>query len=369
VRARREQFSIDRIKFLERLPNWSWSPLDDDWFYGLERLELYHQKNNSAHFKDNFIDDSGFGLGKWAQRQRAFKETLSEHQIFKLDNIPSWSWLSLTEQYWINGYEHLAAFNATFGNVQIKQSYVSPDGYALGNWVQLQRQNKKSNSITLEKITLIEKFEDWQWDVIEESRDFALSKLKDFYSKYSHADVPSQYITSDGYKLGQWVTKTRSRSREKLPKETREFLESLNGWRWEKLDKWNINFDNLRKLLESYPLKSITKSKISSPDAKIGQWIITQRNGKEFLSADKIYKLESLTDWAWDSYEALWLEGYDALKDYIIKNQVKELTGGYIDRNNYKLGYWIFQQRRLKSKNKLSLGRIKMLEEINGWFW
>ena len=369
VRTRKHQLSIDRIKFLENLPNWSWSPLNDDWLFGLERLKIYQQNNNSTLFKDNFIDDSGFGLGKWAQRQRAFKDILSEEQICKLENIPSWSWLSLTEQYWNIGYKHLVSYHSIFGNVQVKQSYVMTDGYALGNWVQLQRQNKKNNSISVEKIALIEKFEDWKWDVNEEGQDFVISKLKDFYNEFNHTDVPTKYITPDGYKLGEWVVKTRYKNGSNLSEEHRNFLESLNGWRWEKLDKWNINFNNLKKLLNLYPLRSITKNKVTSPDAKLGSWIIIQKNKKELLSTDKVYKLESLTGWTWDSYETLWLDGYNALKNYITNNHIKELSSVYVDRNNYKLGYWVFQQRRLKNKDKLSFERIKMLEAINGWFW
>ena len=58
--------------------------------------------------------------------------------------------------------------------------------------------------------------------------------LKEYFVENNHVDVPNNYESTDGFKLGAWVSRQRARYKSgKLSEERIEKLESL-GFKWER---------------------------------------------------------------------------------------------------------------------------------------
>ena len=59
--------------------------------------------------------------------------------------------------------------------------------------------------------------------------------------------VPSSYETFNGYKLGRWVTKQRSRQND-LTVDRRDRLEAIQGWIWSRHEyQWEEGFKHLQQ--------------------------------------------------------------------------------------------------------------------------
>lgn len=61
-----------------------------------------------------------------------------------------------------------------------------------------------------------------------------MAELRKFVETYGHADVRSNYVTEDGYRLGSSLSRVRGDYRRgKLPADRVALLESIEGWTWD----------------------------------------------------------------------------------------------------------------------------------------
>jgi hypothetical protein len=57
-------------------------------------------------------------------------------------------------------------------------------------------------------------------------------RLMTYASEHGHSLVPRSYVTSDGFRLGIWVSDQRKRKQHHSADEVAK-LEALPGWRWD----------------------------------------------------------------------------------------------------------------------------------------
>jgi len=101
----------------------------------------------------------------------------------------------------------------------------------------------------------------------------------------------------------------------------------------------------------------------------IGNWCMNQRQDKRIgkLSDEKIKILESLDIWVWEVYNDLWKKHYNAVIEYSEKFGM--IPKDRCKYNGLSLGQWCQDQRKRRSKNKVSEERLKLLESIKYWAW
>lgn len=108
---------------------------------GVSRLKRYIEEYGNALVPYSYKDKDGVLLGKWVSRQRELYHScrLSADRIAVLNEL-DFVWevdhkaaqRKAVSDAFEMFYEHLVAFKAEFGHCDVKQSYVSPDGYRLG---------------------------------------------------------------------------------------------------------------------------------------------------------------------------------------------------------------------------------------------
>jgi superfamily II DNA or RNA helicase len=121
---------------------------------------------------------------------------------------------------WIPDFvRHLRDFRDDFGHVNVAHSYVSPDGYPLGRQVSNVRNRYADESQGTEDAArwrhvraLLD--EDliplgFKWSVAGDWIPEFIDQLKEYGTEYGHANPPDEYVTPDGYKLGQRATYVR----------------------------------------------------------------------------------------------------------------------------------------------------------------
>ena len=98
VNGRRTEYkkgklSKERIKQLEALPGWSWTPKQDEWEQKFAQLQKYVRSFGNAKVPDQYIVD-GIQLGKWVgkQRQKHKAGNLLPELVARLASLNGWTW-------------------------------------------------------------------------------------------------------------------------------------------------------------------------------------------------------------------------------------------------------------------------------------
>src|SRR5229473_7387000 len=108
---------------------------------------------------------------------------------------------------WEEGFSHLMHFSDREGHCRVPQRHKTDDGYRLGQWVKVQRTNKKG--LDPNRRQRLEALPGWDWDPISTQWEEAFCRLKHFSEREGHYAVAKSHKTKDGYRLGQWVNSQR----------------------------------------------------------------------------------------------------------------------------------------------------------------
>jgi superfamily II DNA or RNA helicase len=282
------------------------------------------------------------------QRQNKKKNKLSDERIKLLEELNGWFWEVDLDKKWMEKYNSLKEYlkNNDFPKCLNKD---------FGIWIFIQRQKKKKNKLSDDKIKLLEKLKDWIWEVdLDEKWMKKYNSLKEYLQ---NNDFSSQLNKN----FGCWINKQRQKKKEnKLSEKQIQLLEELKGWFW-KVDlnkKWMEKYNYLKEYLKNneFPTES---------NKNFGCWVNKQRQKKKEnkLSEKQTQLLEELNEWFWEiNYDNQWMEKYNLLKEYL-------LTNNFPTSKNKDFGRWISTQKKNKKKEKLSNEKIQLLEKLNGWYW
>ena len=86
---------------------------------------------------------------KSAQRLKYKKDQLTAEQIRRLEAI-GMLW-SANEERWQTGFLHAKEYKSVYGDTDILSSYISPDGYRLGDWSRAQKRSFKNGALSTER--------------------------------------------------------------------------------------------------------------------------------------------------------------------------------------------------------------------------
>lgn len=239
VRSRRNDYSSGRlgaarVKSLSKFSDWSWSRYADDWDAAFEALKSYLEREKHSSPPDSFVTDGGLRLGEWVSTQRRAyaAEKLSAVREARLRTLQGWDW-SAQDALWRAGLAALEQFVARNKHCDVPSDYVTPDGQNLYAWCKARRADKRLGRLADERVAQLIKIDGWVWEKRASSWDRGLKELKAYVCSHGHAAVPTNYVTADGFKLGQWVRVRRTaKLAGRLSRDNAKELTKLPGWRW-----------------------------------------------------------------------------------------------------------------------------------------
>lgn len=212
---------VSKSEHLERL--------EKLWLAHYEEAKNYKAKYGDLEIPEQYIDPTGFKLGKWLGTQRLkYKDgKLPEHRedlLNQLDII--WN---IDVYRWERIYKMAESYYHTHGNLIVKESYVCPEGETLGKWLSIQRKMRKRDKLyqwqidKLDNISMIWNRLDYQWNLYYEL-------AQGYYKTHGNLLVSVNYVDEGtGLKLGSWVANQRRIYKaNKLNPERRQLLEKLN---------------------------------------------------------------------------------------------------------------------------------------------
>ena len=363
-RRRRASLPKHRVMRLEALPGWSWDPRHDLFDYSFERLVQYKSQTGSAAPARSFCFEDGFRLGDWVHNIRGRRESLSPERVQRLEQLPGWLW-ETPDDAWARGFSQLEEFIRQHGHANPPQRYRSPDGYALGYWVNVNRRNR--DTLDDARRTKLEDLDEWIWNTRDHRWSLCVTALEAFVNRHGHSLIPVEHVTNDGLKLGAWAANQRA-NRARLSDDRRNDLENVDGWQWNINDaRWHEGFARLRQYAKLRGNSRPVRGHVEDDGYALGSWVNSQRARREKLAPERRRLLESLPGWTWNAHEASWEEGLEALVNYCHEHGHASPDQDAKTSSGFRVGQWVSRQRQARAT--LDVERRIRLEELQGWVW
>ena len=216
--------------------------------------------------------------------------------------------------------------------------------------------------------------------------------LSDYVAREGNADVPYEFISESGFKLGNWVSQRRADNRaNRLPSDRAFRLSRLPGWDW-KLEAGRRlttrkSFEDAFAALRSYVAREghaeVPARFKDEAGFALGTWVRHRRVDywSNRLSPGQISRLEEMSGWVWgignsDSTSGRETEPqpsseqrFAALQKYVAREGHAAVPTLYVDESGLRLGGWVARNLKDYRAGRLSPDVIARLEEIDGWDW
>ena len=278
------------------------------WAKGLEAAKRYRQQYGDLQVPSQYKDDTGFALGNWIRNTRARYRNggLTQDQIEKLEALDIvWN---MVDSRWERCYAEAAAYYEQHGNLAFPKHYVTESGLRLGPWLENQRASYLKGELPEDKIQRLEAIgmmwegrNDRQWRQAYEA-------AKRYFQNHGDLEVPYEYVTPDGLRLGQWVVRQRMTYKETLSgkgKVNRKALSPVRkklldaiGMNWREEDSWQKHYQDLLAYQKEHGTLIVPASYKTADGCWLNRWFCTQRqrlrDAPEKLTPDQRQKLEQL---------------------------------------------------------------------------
>mgnify|MGYP004470826107 CR=1 FL=1 len=211
---------------------------------------------------------------------------------------------------WMDWYHEVEKYYEEYGNIDMSVKYETKEGLKLGQWLHRQRQIYKGNMIGRIMENQVQLLNDlgMKWEVQKETWNENYYALEEYYKKYGNIDVPRNYVTQEGLKLGLWLNTQRQayngKSKCKITEEQILLLNKLE-MKWNiDLEKWDTYYYALENYYKEHGNIDILVNYVTDDGLKLGSWLNNQKKayrGKNNLKirADRIQLLNDLNiDWS-----------------------------------------------------------------------
>ncbi|CKI51574.1 Helicase associated domain protein [Mycolicibacterium smegmatis] len=225
--------SEERARRLEALPGWSWDPHAEKWERAFMLLREYTAEHGTSRVPQSYTVD-GVRLGFWIATQKGTyaKGRLDPARQRRLEELPGWTWTTLSHDVWEERFVMLEKFTAREGHARVPQRHVE-QGVRLGQWVSVQRHDAVSDVIAPERRERLEALPGWAWDSKAAVWDGNLALFVNYVKQHKTDRIPRSEVVN-GVKLGQWVhVQRRFFAQGKLSRDRQKRLEAVPHWAWE----------------------------------------------------------------------------------------------------------------------------------------
>ena len=217
------------------------------WARGLEAARRYRQQYGDLQVPSAYKDADGFALGNWIRntRSRFGSGGLKESQIRELDAL-GMVWNSIDAK-WERCYAEAALYCEKHGSLNLTPKYVSPSGIRLGAWVENQRAYYLKGELSDDKTRRLEAIgmlwegrNDRQWLKAYEA-------AARYFQQYGDLNVPYQYVSPEGIRLGYWVVRQRAAYKGRFSIEKKTNRKPLSYERKRLLDAIGMNWHEVER--------------------------------------------------------------------------------------------------------------------------
>ena len=217
------------------------------WARGLEAARRYRQQYGDLQVPSAYKDADGFALGNWIRntRSRFGSGGLKESQIRELDAL-GMVWNNIDAK-WERCYAEAALYYEKHGSLNLAPKYVSPSGIRLGAWVENQRAYYLKGELSDDKIRRLEAI-GMLWEGRNDRQWLrAYEAAARYFQQYGDLNVPYQYVSPEGIRLGYWVVRQRAAYKGRFSIEKKTNRKPLSYERKRLLDAIGMNWHEVER--------------------------------------------------------------------------------------------------------------------------
>ena len=359
----------------------------------------YYAIHGNLEVPLKYKTDDGYSLGTWLFTQRKVYVgeqygTLGEERIRKLNAI-GMVWGSYRDLSWERYLEEAGKYAKAHGDLNVTVQEVTASGVRLGAWICRLRTYRKSGIqkgyLTTERIRMLDEL-GMIWDVPDYLWEENFMECMQYYRMYGNLDVPSDYCSPGGLKIGKWLRRQRQlreeaasgeiasekallKSRESstggLTPEQIARLDSIGMvWKNKQRQQWEKGLEEAKIYYKAYRNLNVPTRYISPTGFRLGGWISDRRErGKEKHSPKQREQLDAL-EMVWAKPDP-WETRYGLVKAYFEEHGDLNIPS-YYKAEGVWLSRWLSEQRNIYRGNrpgkKLTEEQIQKLEAI-GMRW
>lgn len=210
------KMTVERENAL-RNAGFSFSPAEEAWMEKFNKLKSLVQDLGSI---EKALAQDG-ELRVWITNQRNRRIPEERARLLKSIGV---NLKSRFDNAWDKAFDLLMDYLEKNDGKHPPLSFRTEDGFALGNWVSNQRQAYASSKMSEERISRLKSI-NFIFNAETAAFEKGLSEIKIYKNKFGNSNVPNNYISPSGYKLGLWIRTTRHRMLAAPDKERIEALE------------------------------------------------------------------------------------------------------------------------------------------------
>ena len=263
-----------------------WTKLDHLWERSYSAAEAFFRVHGHLKIPVNYITETGLKLGGWIQRQRrlyAGKEdghTLTPEQIQRLDSI-GMEWSSRYASRWTHGFYAAAAYAARHGTLDVPATFHTEDGFALGAWLNRQRDTYHAGKLSPERAEQLESL----GIVWEKENPWMLryELVRAYCTAHGHVDIPQTTVV-EGIWLGKWLDQQKKlyfspSGQQKLSEQQRALLSRLPIKQAGLLEqKWEAQYEKAADFYEIHGHLRVPDGYIGADGKRLDAWVSVQRS-------------------------------------------------------------------------------------------
>ena len=366
-----EQVHDCRVLF-ERLQ----ASLSSSWDHYFSEASIYYAEHGSLNIPKRYTTPAGLSLGEWLTTQRRVRAgqipgNLTEQQIARLDSI-GMEWGNRNDAAWERGLEEARKFREQFGNLQVPAKYKTKDDYPLGKWINNARKRRNDGKLTEERIGQLDQM-GMIWSVFDAKWEQGYALAMNYAAKHGDLNVPVNYTTEEGEKLGAWILNQRTAyAKEMLSQDQIGRLEKIGIYWGNRNDRqWNEVYGAAKRYFEANGDLDVPVAYVSPEGYALGKWVRRQQyayrkpeKSNAILSQERIELLDAI-GMQWEKPDP-WQHRYELAQEYKKQYGNLEIPAKYKTADGIWLGRWIYNQKRLlqDEPEKLSKKQKEQLEKL-----
>ncbi len=250
IRKGREKYGALTPQQIERLDRIGmvWETRSETaWAKGLEAARRYYKRYGDLQVPPGYQDETGFALGNWLKNTRARQRSgaLTREQSAELEALGV-IWNSVDAK-WERCYAEAADYYEQHGDLAFPKKYVTESGVRLGAWVENQRAYYLKGELSDDKIRRLEAIgmlwegrNDRQWLKAYEA-------AARYFQQYGDLNIPYQYVSPEGIRLGYWVVRQRAAYKGRFSIEKKTNRKPLSYERKRLLDAIGMNWHEVER--------------------------------------------------------------------------------------------------------------------------
>lgn len=370
-----EQVHDCRVLF-ERLQ----ASLSSSWDHYFSEASIYYAEHGNLNIPKRYTTPAGLSLGEWLTTQRRVRAgqipgNLTELQIARLDSI-GMEWGNRNDAAWERGLEEARKFREQFGNLQVPAKYKTKDDYPLGKWINNARKRRNDGKLTEERIRQLDQM-GMIWSVFDAKWEQGYALAMNYAAKHGDLNVPVNYTTEEGEKLGAWILNQRTAyAKEMLSQDQIGRLEEIGIYWGNRNDRqWNEVYGAAKRYFEANGDLDVPVAYVSPEGYALGKWVRRQqyayRNPEKsnaILSQERIELLDAV-GMQWEKPDS-WQHRYELAQEYKRCHGNLDIPAKYKTVDGIWLSRWVYNQKRLlqSGSEKLSEEQKKKLKELLGYY-